>query len=185
MDDAWIWIVVVVALVVIAAIAWIASRRRRTAQLRGTFGPEYDRAVESAEDRREAEARLSERRDRREALDIAPLTTAARDRFASSWQQVQSRFVDDPSGAVTDADVLVVEVMRTRGYPVDRFDERTDTVSVDHPDVVEHYRAGHRLAELNQAGRASTEDLRQAFVHYRAMFEVLLDDGRGSTAQAV
>ena len=98
---------------------------------------------------------------------------------------MQSRFVDDPSSALKDADLLVVDVMSARGYPVDRFDDRTDTVSVDHPDVVEHYREGHRIAQANEAGRASTEDARQALVHYRAMFDVLLEDDTGSAARAV
>jgi hypothetical protein len=175
--DTWIWIVIAIAVVAVVVVAWLASRRHHTTELRDTFGPEYDRVVSETDDRREAEARLADRRDRREALHIRPLPAAARERYASSWLQVQSRFVDDPSIALKDADILVIDVMGARGYPVDRFDDRTDTVSVDHPDVVEHYRAGHRIAQMNETGTASTEDLRQALVHYRAMFDVLLDDG--------
>jgi FtsZ-interacting cell division protein ZipA len=183
--DALIWIVIAVAVVAIVVIAWRASQHHRTTELRDRFGPEYDRVVGEADDRREAESQLVERRERRDAIDVRPLPAAARDRYATSWQQVQSRFVDDPSSALEDADILVVDVMGARGYPIDRFDDRTDTVSVDHPDVIEHYREGHRIAQLNQDGRASTEDLRQALVHYRAMFDVLLEDDRGSTARAV
>ena len=175
--DAWMWIVLAVAvIVVIVAIAWMAKSRHRTSELRDTFGSEYDRTVEGADDRRDAERELLERQRRRDELDIRPLTVAARDRYASSWAQTQARFVDDPASALRDADGLVVEVMRERGYPVDRFDDRSDTVSVDHPDVVQHYRAGHRLAELARDGGASTEDMRQALVHYRAMFDELLED---------
>jgi len=183
--DAWVWIVIAVAVVAIGLVLWLASRHRRTTELRDRFGPEYDRVVRETDDRREAEAQLAERRERRDALDIRPLPSAARERYANSWQQVQSRFVDDPASALEDADLLVVDVMSARGYPVDRFDDRTDTVSVDHPEVIEHYREGHRIAELNGAGRASTEDLRQALVHYRAMFDVLLEDDGSSAARAV
>jgi len=183
--DAWVWIVIAVAVVAIVLVVWLASRHHRTTELRDRFGPEYDRVVQQTDDRREAEAELMERRDRRDALDIRPLPSAARERYANSWQQVQTRFVDDPTSALEDADILVVDVMSARGYPVDRFDDRTDTVSVDHPEVIEHYREGHRIAELNGAGRASTEDLRQALVHYRAMFDVLLEDDSGSAARAV
>jgi hypothetical protein len=182
--DAWIWIVIALAVVAIVVIVWIANERHRTTELRDRFGPEYDRVVRQTDDQRDAEAQLAQRRERRDGLDIRPLPSAARERYATSWQQVQSRFVDDPSSALKDADILVVDVMSARGYPVDRFDDRTDTVSVDHPDVVEHYRQGHRIAQLNEAGRASTEDLRQALVHYRTMFDVLLEDDSGRTAQA-
>jgi FtsZ-interacting cell division protein ZipA len=183
--DAWIWIVIAVAVVAIALVAWVATRHHRTSELRDRFGPEYDRVVHETDDRREAEAELAERRERRDALDIRPLPSAARERYATSWKQVQSRFVDDPSSALQDADLLVVDVMSARGYPVDRFDDRTDTVSVDHPEVIEHYREGHRIARSNEAGGASTEDLRQALIHYRAMFDVLLEDESGSAARAV
>jgi hypothetical protein len=177
--EPWMWMLIALGVIVVLAVLWIASRRRRTSELRDTFGPEYDRTVGSADRRRDAEAELAERRERREAIDVRPLTAAARDRYAAAWAQVQTRFVDDPATALRDADVLVIEVMRERGYPVERFDERADTVSVDHPEVVEHYRAGRRLAGLSEDGRASTEDMRQAVVHYRAMFDELLDDGVG------
>jgi len=179
--DAWMWIVIAVAIVtVIAAIAVMANAHHRTSELRDAFGPEYDRTLSDAEGRRDAEAELLERRQRREELDIRPLSAEAHDRYSSAWAQTQARFVDDPAAALREADVLVVQVMRERGYPVERFDDRTDTVSVDHPDVVEHYRAGHRLAQLSRDGRASTEDMRQAVVHYRAMFDQLLQDGRSA-----
>ena len=179
--DTWMWIVLAVAVVaLIAAIAWMAGSHHRTSELRETFGPEYDRTLEGADGRRDAETALRERRDRRDELDIRPLSAAARERYASTWAQVQSRFVDDPSTALRDADVLVLQVMDERGYPTDRFEDRADVVSVDHPEVVEHYRAGHRLAQLSDAGGASTEDLRQAVVHYRAIFDELLGDDQGA-----
>ena len=184
--DAWMWIVLAVALVaLVAAIAWMASTHHRTSELRDTFGSEYDRTIEGADGRRDAEAELAERRERREELDIRPLSAAARDRYASTWSQVQSRFVDDPAVALKEADVLVLQVMGERGYPTDRFQDRADLVSVDHPEVVEHYRAGHRLSELSETGRASTEDQRQALVHYRAIFDQLLEDGRGDRSASI
>ena len=184
--DAWMWIVLAVAVVaLIAAIAWMASTHHRTSELRDTFGSEYDRTLEGADGRRDAETDLRERRERHDELDIRPLSAAARDRYASTWTQVQSRFVDDPAMALRDADVLVVQVMGDRGYPTDRFEDRADVVSVDHPEVIEHYRAGHRLSELSDAGGASTEDQRQALVHYRAIFDELLEDGQGDRSAAV
>ena len=182
----WIWIaiaVVLVAVLLIATTVWMA-RRRRTTDLRRTFGPEYDRTVERADDAGEAETELAERRERRETLNIKPLAAAARERYAAAWLQVQSRFVDDPATALRDGNGLVTDVMRARGYPVERFDDRTDTVSVDHPGVVEHYRAGHRIATMTQDGGASTEDMRQVLVRYCAMFDELLEDERGGRSQA-
>jgi hypothetical protein len=171
--DTWIWIVIAAAAVVILfAIWWAASRKRRTSHLREGFGPEYDRTVEDAGSRRKAESELSDREKRREELDIRPLAPGARDRFADRWSTVQERFVDDPSGSLRDAHVLVVEVMRERGYPTDDFEQRAADVSVDHPDVVENYRSAHAITERDDA---DTEDQRQALVHYRALFDELLE----------
>ena len=175
----WVWIVIVAAVVaaflVLAAFA-LSGRRRR--KLKERFGPEYDRAVETAGGRREAEAELREREQWREELEIRELTPAARDRYFDDWRVVQARFVDAPGAAVTDADRLVQQVMRDRGYPVDDFETRAEALSVDHPHVVEHYRAAHGVWAANERGEATTEDLRQSLVHYRSLFEELL--GRGA-----
>jgi len=170
-------VAVVVLVAVVGAVAAIDSRRRRTKQLRQRFGPEYDRAVERHGRRKEAETELAAREERRRGLDIRPLEREQRERFAEQWRDVQGRFVDAPQEAVRESDRLVREVMRQRGYPVDDFDQRAEDVSVDHPHVVENYRAAGRIAERNQRGEASTEDLRQATVHYRALFEELLETG--------
>ena len=169
--DAWVIIVIVLAVIVVAALAWWAMTRRRTADLQERFGPEYDRTVQASDDRRAAEAELSARRERREQLNIRDLDPASRERYQERWIDVQARFVDEPAIAVREADELLLAVMRERGYPMDDFDQRAADISVDHPQVVEHYRAGHDISSRRDA---STEDLRQAFVHYRALFDELL-----------
>jgi hypothetical protein len=172
----WAWIVIIVAvlLIVVAIAASAAARKRRTSRLREGFGPEYDRTVDSTGGRRQAERELQERRERREALDIRDLSPAARDRHLESWRALQARFVDDPGSSVRDADRLVQDVMRERGYPMDNFEQRAADISVDHPRVVEHYHAAHRVWAANERREATTEDLRQSVVHYRALFEELL-----------
>jgi hypothetical protein len=174
--DAWVWIVIVIAVVLaIALIAAAAARRRRSEHLHESFGPEYERAVEEADSRREAERELRARQDRREQFDVQPLSEAAHRRYADEWQRVQARFVDDPEGAVRDGDRLVQQAMGERGYPVeDEFEQRAADLSVDHPEVVENFRRGHDLWQRYDRGEGSTEDLRQAMVHYRALFEELL-----------
>ena len=173
---------VVLAIVVIALIVAVVMlmRQRRSQQLQEGFGPEYGRTLEERGDRREAEAELRERRDRREQMEIRELEPAARDRYAERWRTAQRHFVDEPAPAVGEADGLVTEVMRDRGYPVeDDFEQRAADVSVDHPVVVEHYRAAHAISQRATAGDAGTEDLRQAMVHFRALFDELLgSDGR-------
>jgi hypothetical protein len=176
--DAWVWIVIAVAaVVVIGAIAWYMARERRTRGLQEQFGPEYDRTVEDAPTRREAEAELAERRERRDELDITPLSPTSRERYLRSWEDTQARFVDDPEGAVGEADGLIQDVMRERGYPVDDFERRESDISVDHPDVVENYREAHAISRKTVHGDAETEDLRQAMVHYRALFDALVVTG--------
>jgi hypothetical protein len=176
-------VIVIVAIVLIAVVvgALVLARQRRSQQLQQGFGPEYDRAVEErGGDRRQAEAELRERRQRRDQFEIRELEPAARDRYAERWRSAQRRFVDQPAPAVAEADALVMEVMRDRGYPVaDEFDQRAADVSVDHPHVVEHYRAAHGISGRATAGDASTEDLRQAMVHFRALFVELLGDEGG------
>lgn len=177
--DTWFWIVLVIAIVVVAGlVAAAAARRQRSKGLQEDFGPEYARTVDSTGDRGDAEKELSGRRKRREELDIIPLSDDARSRYASEWQDVQERFVDEPDGSVRDADRLVQRVMAERGYPMENFEQASADVSVDHPDVVENYRKGHQLLASHDDGQASTEDLRQAMVHYRALFDELLAEER-------
>jgi hypothetical protein len=180
----WVWVLIAVAVVVVFAVAvWQWTVRRRTEHLRGQFGPEYDRAVESADSRREAEAELVAREERHERFELRPLSASARGRYVESWRGVQAQFVDDPRTAVASADSVIQSVMHDCGYPVEDFDQRASDLSVDHPDVVEHYREGHRLAEQSARGDDSTEDLRRAMQHYRALFEELVDSsGNGSSS---
>jgi hypothetical protein len=173
--NTWVWIVIVAAVViVVAVVVWQALRSRRTRMLQEGFGREYDRTVEQAGGRRDAERELQERQERHDELDIRPLSPEARDRYMSQWEEVQSRFVDDPSGAVRAADALVQRVMAERGYPVDDFEQRAADISVDHPDLVERYRTADGIARANERGESSTEDLRHSVRHYRALFEELL-----------
>jgi hypothetical protein len=171
----WIAIAVVVVLVVVVALAAASSRRRRH-HLQTRFGSEYDRTVDGADRRREAERELREREARHDELDLRPLSDASRQRYTQQWQEMQSGFVDRPQVAVADADRLITDLMRERGYPVDDFDTRSELVSVDHPDVVENYRTAHGIAVRTVEGRTSTEDLRQAVISYRALFEEMLVD---------
>ena len=167
----WVWILIIIAAVVVVAVIAMAARQRRTTALRQRFGPEYDRAVEAREGRRPAEADLRDREKQRAQLDIRPLPEDTRVRFAAEWRDVQERFVDQPSDAVVDADRLVYSVMEARGYPMGDFDAQADLVSVDHPDVVENYRFAHGIHERAQAQQVSTEDLREALLRYRSLFD--------------
>ena len=172
----WGWTLIAVgAVVVLALIAYGAFRARRRKDLKDTFGPEYDRTVSEAPTRREAESDLLERRKRHEEFDIRPLSPATREGYARLWEKTQARFVDDPAGAINEADDLIQQVMRERGYPVEDFDQRAADLSVEHGDVVENYRAGHAIARRNVHGEAETEELRQAMKHYRALFDDLLE----------
>ena len=175
--DAWIWIVIaVVVVLIVAAVVASASRRRRSHHLQERFGSEYDRTVEGADRRREAERDLREREARHDELELRPLSDASRQRYTQQWQEMQSGFVDRPQVAVADADRLITDLMRERGYPVDDFETRSDLVSVDHPDVVENYRTAHGIAVRTVEGRTDTEELRQAVISYRALFEEMLVD---------
>jgi hypothetical protein len=175
----WGWVLIAVGIVVVlgALLAWQALAKRRTDRLKGQFGPEYDRTIEAAASRRSAEAELAAREERHEGLQIRPLSSATRDRYLEAWHGIQALFVDDPSTAVLTADSLIQSVMVERGYPVTDFEQRAADISVDHPDVVENYREGHRLAEATarRPNGSATEDLRQAMRHYRALFDDLLD----------
>jgi hypothetical protein len=176
---AWVWILIVIAAVVVIALIVMAARQRRTTALRQRFGPEYDRAVGAGEGRRAAEADLRDRERQRAQLDIRPLAEGVRVRFAQEWRDVQEHFVDQPSEAVVAADGLVYSVMEARGYPMGDFDAQADLVSVDHPAVVENYRFAHGVRERAQAERASTEDLREALLRYRSLFDELLGADEG------
>ena len=174
----WVWIVIVAVVVIVVVLAVAAATRaRRTKTLREGFGREYDRTIEHEGDRRAGERELMDRKKRHEALDIRPLSAEARERYVQQWQATQVRFVDDPSGAVIEADALVQQVMKERGYPTDDFEQRAADVSVEHPELVERYRTAHGIAQSNERGQASTEDLRQSVRHYRALFEELLGGG--------
>jgi hypothetical protein len=179
----WMWIVIAIAAVVIVGLViWGIVRARRTATLRDRFGPEYDRTLASRDGRRDAERDLEARRERRDQLEIRPLSSTARDRYTTLWMQTQARFVDDPMGSLRDADSLVATVMNDRGYPMDRFEQRAADISVDHPVVVENYRNAHAAMVATDEGRSSTEDMRRGIQHYRMLFEELLDTGEGAQA---
>jgi hypothetical protein len=173
-----IGLVIGLAVILIAGIAaWLFLRKRRTERLRTQFGgSEYDRAVKEDGSRRHAEAGLKERTARVESLNIRPLAPGDQARFVESWRRVEARFVDGPGGAVTEADQLLGDVMSTRGYPVSDFEQRAADISVDHPLVLENYRTAHEIALRQRKGQANTEDLRQAMIHYRTLFEELVGE---------
>jgi FtsZ-interacting cell division protein ZipA len=176
--NTWVWIAIaVVAAIIIVGVLWSALRTRRTRSLQDRFGPEYDRELEKAGGRREAERELAEREKRHEELELRPLSNDARERYVEEWQATQARFVDDPAGAVSEADDLVQRVMRDRGYPVDDFEQRAADISVEHPELVERYRTANGIARASERGEASTEDLRHSVRHYRALFVELLEVG--------
>ena len=176
------WVLVIVVVVLLVVVGLLLYRQRQSAQLRKGFGPEYDRALDEHGDQRAAEAELRERRERRRSYDIKPLEESARERYVERWKATQAKFVDQPASALTDADELVAEVMRERGYPVEDFDQQAADVSVDHPHVVENYREAHAIHSTRDA---STEDLRQAMVHYRALFAELLEAPKNHEVQEV
>jgi len=172
----WAWVLIAIAVVVVLAlVVWQALATRRTDRLRKTFGPEYDRTVGTAGSKHDAEVDLKERADRRERLNVRPLPEESQQRYRDRWQKVQAQFVDDPQGAVANADALIASAMAERGYPVEDFEQRAADVSVDHPQVVESYREGHRLAAASADGTGSTEDLRRAMQCYRDLFDDLID----------
>jgi hypothetical protein len=178
-------LIIALAVIVVAGIvAWLSLRKRRTERLRTQFGAEYDRAVKEDGSRRHAEAGLKERTERVESLNIRPLAQGDSARFIESWRRVQGRFVDGPGGAVTEADQLLRDVMSTRGYPVSDFEQRAADISVDHPLVMENYRTAHAIAVRQTQGQANTEDLRQAMIHYRTLFEELVSNPELSDAKA-
>jgi hypothetical protein len=172
----WIAAAVVAGLVIIFAIA-AGVRRSRSAQLRDHFGTEYDHTVQRAGSRTAAEQELVARAEEVKSFEIRPLSAAERDRYREEWRAIEQRFVDRPTTAVVEADELVADVMRARGYPMADFEKHAAHLSVKHPRVIDHYRAGHAVIDEHARGKASTEDLRQAMLHYRALFEDLANDG--------
>jgi hypothetical protein len=174
MDIQLMWIIAAVVIAVVVVGALVVARGRRSAQLRQRFGPEYERTLRETGDVRKTDAALQARAARVERLHIRPLSAEDAQRFTERWRLVQAQFVDDPKTAVTEADRLVGEVMHARGYPVGAFEQRVEDISVDHPDVVMNYRAARTIAESHARGEATTEDLRQAMVHYRALYADLL-----------
>jgi hypothetical protein len=173
--ETWqIAVIVVVALVVVAG-GWMVVQRQRTQKLTEKFGPEYQRTVEASGDQRAAERELQARTERVKSFEIRALSTEQRDQYLASWKESQAHFVDDPPGAISQADMLVQEVMMARGYPMADFEQRAADISVDHPHVLDEYRAAHNIAERQATGGVETEDLRQAMVHYRALFDDLLE----------
>jgi hypothetical protein len=181
-------IVLIVAIIAVLAAGIAVAlfiRKRRTQRLRTQFGgAEYTRAVNEGGSRQKAEAALDKRAEHVEALRIRPLPPGDRARFIESWARVQARFVDSPGGAITDADQLLGDVMSTRGYPVSDFGQRAADLSVDHPLVLENYRAAHETALRQSRGQANTEDLRQAMIHYRSLFEELVGEPEAARAKA-
>lgn len=181
MED-YVAIAVVAGIVVLAAIVlWMWSARRRRAHLQERFGPEYHRAVGTTGSAAAAETALLEREKRVKRYKIRALTSEERSHFTNLWQRVQAQFVDDPATAVVEADVLVTELMTTRGYPMSDWEHRVEDLTVDHPTVVNHYRQARDISRRQTGGSATTEDLRQALVHYRALFTDLLDDASAVT----
>jgi len=166
--------VLVVVIIAVAGLMYMRKRRSATADLRKQFGPEYDRAVLKHGSERKAEAKLEDREKRVEKLNIRDLDPMEHERFTKQWASVQSRFVDSPRGAVTEADDLISALMKTRGYPVSDFDQRAADISVDHPRVVENYRSAHEVALRVGKDEATTEDLRTAMIHYRSLFDELV-----------
>jgi hypothetical protein len=171
------WLLVALAIVVVLVIAVVAIPQLRSRSLKQRFGPEYERVLDEEDDRRSAEAELRARVKRRGTLQIRDLEPAAREAYAEQWLKVQQRFIDEPEQTVAEADGLVQTVMRERGYPVDEFDERIEMISVDHPELVDNYRTAHSIQLRSDQQEASTDDLREAFQRYRALFAELLADG--------
>ena len=182
----WIWIALA-AVAVLVVIGLIASgvRRSRTARLREQYGSEYDHAVKHARNRTAAEEALLARANEVEQFNIRPLNASERDRYRSDWQKIETQFVDRPTMAVVGADELVAGVMRARGYPIADFEKHAEYLSVKHPRVVEHYRAGHAVIDAHGRGTASTEELRQAMLHYRVLFEDLVGFGGSDVEQPI
>jgi len=167
--------IIVAVLLIAAVLVWLSTQRRRRLLLRERFGPEYDRVVNQYGEPQRAESVLEKRERRVQGMEIRPLSQSTRDQYAQHWRELQRQFVDDPRSAVAEADDLVSDVMSTRGYPMGDFEQRSADISVNHPRVVENFRAAHDIALRHRRGEASTEDLRKAMVYYRSLFDELLE----------
>jgi FtsZ-interacting cell division protein ZipA len=168
-------VIVVVAVAVLGAVIWLVTQEMQRKRLQQRFGPEYDRTVEESDNPRAAQRELAERERRHKELDIRPLSASARERYAREWAQVQEKFVDEPTTAVAEADRILVALMGERGYPTEGYEQQLSDLSVRHAKTLEHYRAAHTTRQKSDG--ASTEDLRDAMVRYRTVFEDLLTDG--------
>ncbi|HYC90341.1 MAG TPA: hypothetical protein VEO54_14080 [Thermoanaerobaculia bacterium] len=178
-DPIWVWVALgVMALMLVVGLVARSASRARSASLREKFGNEYDHALSTHGNRKRAEQDLIERTEQVKKYNIVPLQASDRERFRRDWQKVEAHFLERPTTAVVEADELVADIMRTRGYPMGDFDRHAADLSVTHPRIVDHYRAGHKVIE--GAAGASTEDLRQAMLHYRALFDELIDDRIGN-----
>jgi hypothetical protein len=184
MDTQTMTFLAVVILALVAVGVWLYSRKRQSDRLIQRFGPEYGRTVDELGSRTKAESELREREKRVQKLDIVPLAPEEAARFSQAWKTLQGRFVDNPKGVLIEADQLVRELMQLRGYPMGDFERRAADISVDHPAVVDHYRAAQAIAMRDRRGEADTEDLRKAVVHYRALFDELLEVDQGQRAPA-
>jgi hypothetical protein len=171
-----VFFAILAAILLVAILSWVGMRRRRTDHLRERFGDEYDRTLEERGKRAEAEAALHEREERVARLDIRPLDPRERDAAIAEWREVKAVFVDSPVESVHHADRLLASIMKARGYPMADFDRRFEDLTVDHGEVARHYRDGHEITERHRLGQASTEDLRQAMIHFEALFDDLVNE---------
>ena len=170
-------VAVVAVLLVVAAVLAVVRRRKRTQDLRGTFGSEYDRTVEHSDKRRDAERELAERKERHDSLQIRPLSSASRQRYVTAWEGVQSRFVDAPVLALAEADDLLTRLLAERGFPTDDVRAQEDMLSVEHADLLDGFRAGHAIEQQNTSADADTEQVRQGMLHFREVFDELVSEG--------
>ena len=184
MSNTVVLVVAVVVVVAVAVLAFLLLRQKKRTGLRQQFGPEYDRTVEESDSRRDAERDLQQRAQRRNELDVRPLDPRRRDMFATEWRVTQEDFVDRPGEAVRAAHALVEQVIRERGYPVEDSEQITRDLSVDHAHVISEYRSARQISELSERNQATTEQLRQAMVHYRSLFAELLDDDSAAGSEA-
>jgi hypothetical protein len=183
MSTGAIVVLVIVVLAVLGLVAWFVGGQARRKRLQQRFGPEYDRRLGETENRKEAERELVEREKRHAQFELKPLPAEARDRYTAEWTLVQERFVDQPGDAVIEADQLLHDVMRDRGYPTESFDQQAADLSVEHGTVIGDYRDGHEIRTRHDRGEASTEDLRKALVHYRSIFTELVGAGANRDAE--
>ena len=177
MNTTYLIVVVVIVLVVLVAVlAVVSSRRQRSKGFQNKYGPEYDRTIQSAGTEKKAQAELDERRKHVETMSIRPLSISERERYQSEWKAIQAKFVDQPGQATVEADHLIMEVMKVRAYPVSDFEQRAADISVNYPAVVSNYRLAREIAIKNEQHSANTEELRQAFIYYRSLFDELLKE---------